>query len=86
MWFIHTKKHFTEKINGLGLCVTMYIVLTNMGFPGGSDDKESAACKQGPWVKSLGQDDSLEKGMATHSPVLAWRILRTGNLMVYRYK
>ena len=26
------------------------------------------------WVQSLGQEDSLEKGMATHSSVLAWRI------------
>ena len=25
-------------------------------------------------VRSLGQEDSLEKGMATHSSVLAWRI------------
>ena len=25
-------------------------------------------------VRSLGQDDALEKGMATHSSILAWRI------------
>ena len=25
-------------------------------------------------VQSLGQEDSLEKGMATHSSILAWRI------------
>ena len=29
---------------------------------------------QETWVPSLGQDDSMEKGMATHSSVLAWRI------------
>ena len=29
------------------------------------------------WVQSLGWEDSLEKGMATHSSVLAWRIPRT---------
>ena len=29
---------------------------------------------QGTWVQSLGQEDPLEKGMATHSSVLAWRI------------
>ena len=28
-------------------------------------------------VRSLGQEDSLEKGMATHSSILAWRISRT---------
>ena len=26
------------------------------------------------WVQSLGQKDPLEKGMATHSSILAWRI------------
>ena len=26
-------------------------------------------------VQSLGQEDPLEKGMATHSSILAWRIL-----------
>ena len=26
------------------------------------------------WVQSLGWEDSLEKGMATHSSLLAWRI------------
>ena len=26
------------------------------------------------WVQSLGWEDPLEKGMATHSSMLAWRI------------
>ena len=26
------------------------------------------------WVQSLGWEDPLEEGMATHSSVLAWRI------------
>ena len=30
---------------------------------------------QETWVRSLGQEDPLEKGMATHSSILAWRIL-----------
>ena len=29
---------------------------------------------QETWVQSLGQEDALEKGMATHSSILAWRI------------
>ena len=29
------------------------------------------------WVQSLGWEDSLEKGIATHSSILAWRIPRT---------
>ena len=26
------------------------------------------------WVQSLGQEDPLEKGMANHSSILAWKI------------
>ena len=26
------------------------------------------------WVRSLGQEDPLEEGMATHSSILAWSI------------
>ena len=29
---------------------------------------------QETWVRPLGQEDSLEKGKATHSNILAWRI------------
>ena len=29
------------------------------------------------WVQSLGWEDPLEKGKATHSSILAWRIPRT---------
>ena len=29
---------------------------------------------QETWVQSLGQEDPLEDGMATHSSFLAWRI------------
>ena len=40
-----------------------------MGFPGGSDSKESA-CSAG----DLGQKYLMEKAMVTHSSMLAWRI------------
>ena len=26
------------------------------------------------WIRSLGQEESLEKGLATHSSILAWEI------------
>ena len=29
---------------------------------------------RGTWVQSLGWDDPLEEGMATHSSILAWKI------------
>ena len=31
-------------------------------------------------VRSLGQEDALEKGVATHSSILAWRIPKTEKL------
>ena len=47
-----------------------------LGFSGGSDGKESA-CSAQDLIRSLGQEDPLEKGMATHSSIPAWRILWT---------
>ena len=41
-----------------------------LGFPGGTTGKESTEI----WVRSLGQEDPLEEGMATHSSIPAWRI------------
>jgi len=32
---------------------------------------------QETWVRSLGQEDPLEEGMATHSSILTWKIPRT---------
>ena len=32
---------------------------------------------QDTWARSLGQEDPLEKGMATHSSILAWKVLWT---------
>ena len=32
---------------------------------------------QEPWVRSLGWEDPLEKGMVTQSSILAWRIIWT---------
>ena len=32
---------------------------------------------QETWVQSLGWEDPLEKGMATHSRILAWKIPQT---------
>ena len=43
-------------------------------FPGASDGKDYLPAMQEMWVPSLGQEDPLEKGMATHSSILAWRI------------
>ena len=44
-----------------------------LGFPGGSDGKESA-CNGGDLGSIHGLRRSLEEGTATHSSILAWRI------------
>ena len=41
-----------------------------VGFPGGSVVKNLPAVQE-TWVRSLGWEDPLEKGMATHSSILA---------------
>ena len=46
------------------------LLVCNLGVPAASDSKESAM--QETRVRSLGQEDPLEKGMATHSRLLAW--------------
>ena len=47
-----------------------------MGFPGGTVVMNPPAMQemQETWVQSLGQEDPLEKEIATHSSILAWRI------------
>ena len=40
-------------------------------LPGGSDGNLPAMLET--WVQSLGQEDPLEKEMATHSSILAWK-------------
>ena len=35
---------------------------------------KSLPAMQGTWIRSLGWEDPLEKGMATHSSILAWEV------------
>ena len=47
-----------------------------MGFTSGAVVKNLSVMQkmqETPWVQSLGPEDPLEEGMATHSSVLAWR-------------
>ena len=52
-------------------------LLTLTIVPGGSKVKNLPAIWE-TWVQSLGWEDPLEKGMATHSNSLAWRIPMDG--------
>ena len=50
----------------LSLWVTLYFVVAQW--------VKNLPATQETWVQSLGWEDALEKGMATHSSILAWRI------------
>ena len=41
---------------------------------------KNLSARQDTWVQPLGWDDPLEKGTATHSSILAWRIPWTEDL------
>ena len=49
------------------------ISLMTNDFPGNSDNKNPPVMQE-TWVQSLDQEYPLEKGMETHSRILAWSI------------
>ena len=56
----------------------IYILLVN-NYPAARASLVAQLVKNLPavletWVRSLGWEDPLEEGMATHSSILAWRI------------
>ena len=51
----------------------LVVVVSDEGFPGSSAGKELHAMQE-TWIRFLGREDALEKGQATHSYTLAWRI------------
>ena len=55
------------------------IIFYMMGFHGGSVVKNLPVTEepQEIQIRSVGQEDPLKKGMATHSNILAWRITWT---------
>ena len=56
-----------------------------LGFPGSSAVKNPPAMQE-TWVRSLGQEDPLEKEMATHSSSLIWEIPLTRSLVGYIHR
>ena len=68
MWYTHTHTHTHTHIH-----------TCNRGFPGGSTGKEST-CIVGDLDSIPGWEDPLEKVMAAHSSIMAWRIPWTGTV------
>ena len=83
-WYILTWDHMFHKAKWGQLQDRDFpdeITLHSFGITSGSDwaSLEVQLVKKPPavqetWVRSLGWEDSLEKGTATHSSILAWRI------------
>ena len=64
------------------VCVCVFVCFLTLPIPTALASLEAQMVKnlhatQETWVQSLGQEDPLEKGTATHSSILAWRISRT---------
>ena len=55
------------------------MVFSSKGFPGGLTVKRLTAMQE-TQVQSLDREDLLEKEMATHSSILAWKIPGTEEL------
>ena len=53
------------------------------GRASGSSDGKASAYNAGDWVQSLGLEDPLEKELATHSSIHAWKIPWTKSLVGY---
>ena len=61
------------------------VVFDLLGFDGASQVAQTVKnppAMRETWVRSLGWEDSLEEGVATHSSILAWEIPRQRSLAV----
>ena len=56
----------------------MFVFITDTGTSLMAQTVKNLPAMQETQVRSLGQGDPLEEGMATHSSILAWRIPWTG--------
>ena len=71
-----SKELFWQKAEWWILCEGAWIKNNNSwpGLPWWLRQLKNLPAMQETLVQSLGQEDPLEKGMATHSSILAWRI------------
>ena len=65
-----------------GIMAGLALTPLDQGFPGGSAVKNPPGVQESQ-IQSLGREDPLEKGMDTHSSILAWRIPGQKSLVGY---
>ena len=56
------------------MSVFMDDLIVNLGTSSVAQKVRNPPTTQEIWGRFLGQEDPLEKGMATHTSILAWRI------------
>ena len=61
----------TRRLSSSGCSFASFVI--SLGSPGGLAEKNLPAFQE-TQVRSLGQQDPLEKEMATHARALAWKI------------
>ena len=68
--------NFFSSNNYSSLSISLYRDMYTWGFPGGSavNNLPTIQQMQKSQIRSLGQEDPLEKGMATYSSILPWEI------------
>ena len=64
--------HYNTKNQACNVCFSCVVHII-LGLPWSLSGKEPA-CNTETWVQSLGQEDLLEKEMATHASILSWEI------------
>ena len=74
-WFQNSQKYFK---NYLSIYIYMYMYIHTyicaLVAQMIKNVVKNPPAMQETWVLSLGWEDALEKGMATHSSILAWKI------------
>ena len=75
-----SKQQQCERASYLHICSSIYLVvdllMVAILFGASLIDQlvKNLPAMQETWVRSLGWEDPLEKGKATHSSILSWRI------------
>ena len=73
---VYQVTHFLYFLRAVSICVALILSMNTLGFPGGAVQRIHLPMQetQETQVRSLGREDPLEKGMVTHSSILAWKI------------
>ena len=75
LWFRLNELYISKNLSVSLGCPICWHIIVYIGLPWWFIWVNNLPAMQETWVRSLGWEDPLEKGKATHSSILAWRIL-----------